>query len=168
LTGRFAGPAVRITPAQAAAAAIARVQFTSAAPGAGPNRTINKLPFDVPVGYPVWLWAEGGTTAPRSASDSVGGRSVQLTVTFDHLTWDLGDGSRPLTCGVGTKWSRTSQPGTTSPTCGHTYERMGDYTITATTHWRIDWVVDGVSGSQDYSLSQRRPWSVGELQVLVR
>ena len=160
--------APKITPAEAAATAIARVRFTSASPGAGPNRGINKLPFDVAVGYPVWLWAEGGTTAARTATDEVGGRSVRLTVGFDRVTWDMGDGSRLLTCGVGTKWGPASKTGATSPTCGYSYERMGEYTITATTHWRIDWVVDGVSGSQEYALAQRRSWSVGELQVLVR
>ncbi len=162
-------PAVpQITPQQAAQTAIARLQFTAAGPGAGPTSADNDLPFDAPVGYPVWLWADGGTTANRTVSDAVAGMAVQITVHFDTLTWDAGDGTGIFTCGTGTEWVKgAAEPAATSPTCDHVYQDMGRYTMTATTHWTIDWAAGGQTGTVPTAIAQSRPFSVGELQTIL-
>lgn len=160
--------APQITPQQAAQVAIAKLTFTSAGPGAGPTRTDNDLPFDAPVGYPVWLWADGGTTADRTVSDSVQGMDVQIAVRFDQLTWNPGDGSGTFTCGTGTPWVKGGQePAAKSPTCDYTYQEMGKYTLTATTHWTITWTAGGQTGTVPVAMAQRRPFDVGELQTIL-
>ena len=163
-----AAPVPQITPQQAAQAAIAKLKFTSAGPGAGPTRTDNDLPFDAPVGYPVWLWADGGTTADRRVSDSVQGMGVQITVRFDQLTWDPGDGSGTFTCGTGTPWVKGGQePAAKSPTCGYVYQEMGKYTLTAITSWTVTWTAGGQTGTVPVEMSQDRPFDVGELQTIL-
>lgn len=158
----------QITPQEAAQTAIARLQFTAAGPGAGPTSAANDLPFDAPVGYPVWLWADGGTTTNRTVNDAVAGMAVQITIHFDNLTWDAGDGTGSFTCGTGTKWVKGSaEPAAESPTCGHVYEEMGRYTITTTTNWTITWVAGGESGTQPMAIPDSRPFSVGELQTVL-
>lgn len=161
-------PPPQITPQQAAQTAIARLQFTAAGPGAGPTSAANDLPFDAPVGYPVWLWADGGTTTNRTVTDAVGGMTVQITVRFDHLSWDAGDGTGTFTCGTGTEWVKgAAEPAAKSPTCDHVYEEMGRYTITATTHWTITWAAGGQTGTVPMAIAQSRPFDVGELQTVL-
>lgn len=161
-------PPPQITPQQAAQTAIAKLQFTAAGPGAGPTSADNDLPFDAPVGYPVWLWADGGTTDDRAVSDAMNGMAVQINVHFDHLTWDAGDGTGTFTCGTGTEWVKgAAEPAVKSPTCDHVYEEMGRYTITATTHWTITWAAGGQTGAQPMAIAQSRPFSVGELQTVL-
>lgn len=164
-----AAPAVpQITPQQAAQTAIARLQFTAAGAGAGPTSADNDLPFDAPVGYPVWLWADGGTTTSRTVSDAVDGMAVQITVRFDDLTWDAGDGTGTFTCGKGTEWVKgAAEPAAESPTCDHIYQDMGRYTITATTRWTITWAAGGQTGTVPMAIAQSRPFSVGELQTIL-
>lgn len=158
----------QIAPQQAAQTAIARLQFTAAGPGAGPTSADNGLPFDAPVGYPVWLWADGGTTTNRAVSDAVAGMAVRITIHFDHLAWDAGDGSGTFTCGTGTEWVKgAAEPAANSPTCGHVYQDMGRYTITATTHWTINWAAGGQTGTQPMAIAESRPFSVGELQTVL-
>lgn len=157
-----------VTPHQAAQAAIAKLQFTSAGPGAGPTRADNDLPFDAPVGYPVWLWADGGTTTDRSVSDSVGGMGVQIAVRFDQMEWNPGDGSGTITCGTGTPWVKgASAPAAKSPTCGYVYQEMGRYTLTASTHWTVTWTAGGQTGTVPVEMSQERAFDVGELQTVL-
>lgn len=161
-------PPPQITPQQAAQTAMAKLQFTAAGPGAGPTSADNDLPFDAPVGYPVWLWANGGTTADRAVSDAVDGMAVQINVHFDRLTWDAGDGTGTFTCGTGTEWVKgAAEPAAKSPTCDHVYEEMGRYTITATTRWTITWAAGGQTGTQPMAIAQSRPFSVGELQTVL-
>lgn len=161
-------PPPQITPQQAAQTAIVRLQFTAAGPGAGPTSAVNDLPFDAPVGYPVWLWADGGTTANRTVTDAVAGMTVQITVRFDDLTWDAGDSTGTFTCGTGTRWVKgAAEPAAKSPTCDHVYEEMGRYTITATTHWTITWAAGGQTGTVPMAIAQSRPFDVGELQTVL-
>lgn len=172
-----AAPVPPITPQQAAAAAIAKITFTAAAPGMGPDHHDNGLaddetglPFDGPVGFPLWLWAAGGDTNTRAVADTQGGMNVAITVKFTSTTWSMGDGTT-LTCGVGTPWVKSQaaqNPGTPSPTCGHAYQKKGGYTVTATTHWAIHWAAGGQQGDIVKAIGRSRPYQVGELQVLVQ
>lgn len=160
-------PLVQITAAQAAQQVIAQLEFTAAQPGVAPNRRTHGLPFDSAVGYPVWLWAEGGTRRD-SVTEAVGPYTVQVSVKLASVTWNLGDGTK-MRCDTGTKWTKNNhEPAEPSPTCGHRYQRTGHYTISATSTWTINWTAGGQSGSQEFSITADRPWEVGELQVVTR
>ena len=69
-------PVIQITPAQAGAIAVARLQLPTIAPGIGPSPELNRWKMAA-VGYPLWLWADGPTHV-GPVSDSVGGLSVSL------------------------------------------------------------------------------------------
>lgn len=116
------------------------------------------------VGMPVWLWVdEPSRTTWGPATISAGG--VTLTAEVTKVTWDMGDGST-LTCGKGTEWKR-GMGGDPSPTCGHTYEGQGSYTIRARSHWVATWSGYGQSGTIPVTLSTTRQLDVGEIQVIV-
>lgn len=155
--------------------AVAKLKFTAAAPGVSPDHGDNGLkddetgqPFDNAVGYPLWLWADGGTLQDRTVSDAEGGQQVSIRIAFDGLTWNMGDGTT-LNCGEGTRWTSSNhEAGESSPTCGHVYEKKGGYTITATTSWTITWRAGGQTGTIPYAIGRSRAFQVGELQVIGR
>lgn len=165
----------QISPEEAARSVIARLNFTAAAPGIGPDHDDNHLaddvtnaPFDIPVGYPIWLYADGGTIEPRTVTESAGGMSVRISIKVDKITWSTGDG-HTKTCGVGTKWRKGAvEPATPSPTCGYVYEKKKKYTVTATTHWTINWAAGGQTGTIPFAIGRDRPYRVGELQTIIR
>ena len=154
---------------------IARLNFTAAAPGIGPDHGDNHLAddetgaaFDAPVGYPLWLYADGGTIQPRTVTESAGGMSVRISIKVDEITWSMGDG-HSKSCGVGTKWRKGAvKPATPSPTCGYVYEKKGRYTVTATTHWTINWAAGGQTGTIPFAIGRGRDYRVGELQTIIR
>src|SRR5699024_5304 len=56
-----------------------------------------------------------------------------------------------------------------SPTCGYTYSQPspeGGYTITATSHWSIEWDGGGQSGTFTTDFTATTGYQVGELQAL--
>ena len=116
------------------------------------------------VGLPVWLWVEDPSSAtwgPKSIS--AGG--VTMTAKAHRVVWDLGDGTE-VSCGKGTEWTYGvgEKP---SPTCGHTYNKQGRYTVEATSYWTADWSGYGQSGSFSFQLTRAQRLDVGELQVMV-
>lgn len=62
-------------------------------------------------------------------------------------------------------------PGDESPNCGHVYEVPslpdGDYTITATAHWNVEWSALGFSGTLTGQSVATRDVPVGELQAVL-
>jgi hypothetical protein len=112
------------------------------------------------VQLPVWMWAaqpDYQTWGPASASKTVQGLTVVVKATVDSVEWNMGDGTT-LTCGVGTP--RPAGGGTaSSPDCGHTYtstsasKASGAFTVTATSHWTINWTAGAQSGSFPFELS---------------
>lgn len=121
------------------------------------------------VGMPVWLWVDEpsettwGPTTIRAAG-------ITLTARVESVTWTMGDGTR-LRCGKGTPWrpGLEGRDGSArkSPTCGHVYERQGDYTVRARANWVARWSGYGQSGEIPFSLSTTRTLRVGEVQVIV-
>ena len=116
------------------------------------------------VGLPVWLWVDEPTrTTWGPATIAAGG--VSLTATVESVTWEMGDGTT-LKCGKGTEWKR-GKGAEPSPTCGHTYEKQGSYTIRARSHWVARWSGYGQSGTIPVTSSTTRQLDVGEIQVIV-
>ena len=145
--------------------------FDPITPGTTP-KSLEQAPHALgAVGMPLWLWPEKPTKhqlGPVVASKSVGGYTISIVGRVASITWDLGDGSKPITC---TKWKKP-HPRTTSittpVTCGRQigYERQGIYTVTATTNWSVDWQGVGESGTIPLTTSAQATLKIGELQVL--
>lgn len=147
-------------PSQIARTLLAQVQLRPIAIGLVPRGAAAMTV----VGMPVWLWVdEPSRTTWGPATISAGG--VTLTARVHSVTWDMGDGTT-LTCGKGTEWKR-GMGGDPSPTCGHTYEEQGSYTIRARSHWVATWSGYGQSGTIPVTLSSSRQLDVGEVQVIV-
>lgn len=102
---------------------------------------------------------------------SVGGLTVALRVRLDRVAWNTGDGTAEFSCGIGTRWTRSVEPGAASPTCGHVFteaSQPGHYTVTATTHWVVEWSAGGATGTIPMELSSTSEVEVGELQTVRR
>jgi hypothetical protein len=112
------------------------------------------------VQLPVWMWTDNPdsrTWGPASASKTVQGLTVNVRAEVDSVDWDMGDGTT-VNCGVGTP--RPAGGGTSgSPNCGHTYTSTsattsgGVFTVTATSHWTINWTAGDQHGSFPFELS---------------
>jgi hypothetical protein len=163
-------PVIQITPAQAGAIAVARLQLPTVAPGIGPSPDLNRWKMAA-VGYPLWLWADGPAHV-GPVSDSVAGLSVSLEARVTSLTFRMGDGNTVQCSGDGDEWTQAVEPGTKAPTCGYTYAQPSlpkdDYTVSAVTNWAVTWTANGQSGVINVPAVQTTELPVGELQVLVR
>jgi len=160
----------RITPDQAAAIAVARLQLPTIAPGIGPSPDLNPWKMAA-VGYPLWLWAAGPTEV-GPISDSVAGLSVSLRAEVGSLTFRMGDG-HTVTCeGTGHPWTTAVEPATKSPNCGYSYAKPSlpgrVYKVAAIANWAVTWTSNGQSGVINVPVVDTTELPVGELQVLVR
>ncbi len=149
--------------------------------GVAPNHKMNHLTaeesgakLDSVVGYPIWFWAKGGTQHARHVSKTLDKLKVSLSVKPQRLVIDPGNGDTFTCTGMGTVWkppASNQQRPTKSPTCGYTYKKAGDYTVTLTTYCTIDYhVTDGddtIDGTETYNGSHTRNLTIGEYQVIV-
>jgi hypothetical protein len=102
------------------------------------------------VGLPVWLWVDKGpeTWGPISNDAEERGLRVDITASVTNLTFDLGDGSPPVSCaGGGTPYPKGATG--PSPDCGHVFTKSSrqqpgqKFTITATSSWTVEWTSSG-------------------------
>ena len=165
-------PAPTLTPAEAAALVVRRMDLRAA--------DIGIVPEDEPgsigaVGAPVYMWTTPGpaTFGPQVLIASAGGVTITARAQVDRIVWNMGDGTS-VTC-------RT--PGTPyedrfgfadSPDCGHRYTRTSAgmpndaYPITASSYWVVRWTGPaGTSGEIPLTLTARIAIRVGELQALI-
>ncbi|WP_405533723.1 ATP/GTP-binding protein (plasmid) [Streptomyces avidinii] len=127
------------------------------------------------VGMPVYMWTATGpeTYGPNVASASAGPVSVTATARVSKIVWSMGDG-HTVTCTTPGTAYKAEYGKAPSPDCGHRYDRpssttgSGQYHVTATSTWSIDWQVTG--GGQTGQLTEVRTSSVDinvvEVQVL--
>lgn len=165
-----AGPVVPvITPAQAGAMAVARLQLPVNAPGIGPDPDKNEWKIAA-VGYPLWLWADGPTQL-GPVGESVGGLSVSLRASVSRSVFRMGDGKTVRCSGTGTPYKNWVKPGSKSPDCGYTYTKPSlpgrNYTVTAVTYWEVTWTVNGTSGVIVVPREGTVELPVGELQAVI-
>ncbi|SFK53804.1 hypothetical protein SAMN05421835_123119 [Amycolatopsis sacchari] len=105
------------------------------------------------VNLPTWLWIDGSTFGPQSATASVPGVSVTATATPQTVTWNLGDGTSVTCRGAGTPFPSGGDPVASSPDCGHTYKRSSlgrpgnAFPVYATVHWSVTWSGAGQGGT---------------------
>ncbi|MFV0452120.1 MAG: hypothetical protein ACK5LS_07735, partial [Propioniciclava sp.] len=136
----------------------------------GPDPSVNKWNMAV-VGFPLWVWTESDDTVSASVTEQ--GITIELTAVRDKIVFDFGDGTT-TTCREMTAYSRTRagyELGDPSPTCGHMYEYPslpdGDYTVTATASWTVQWSALGFSGTLTGESVATRDIPVGELQAIL-
>ena len=165
-----APPPVTITPEQAAYEAFVKVKLVAPTPNVGPPPSINQWKMAA-VGYPLWLWTTGDTDPP-AVTDAVGGLFVSLDPKVSKTVFAMGDGTTVTCSGKSRPWTRAVPAGQKSPNCGHAYTEpslpKGSYTITATTHWAVDWNANGQTGTIPFTQTATTTLPVGEIQVLVR
>ncbi len=104
------------------------------------------------VHVPTWMWVEGDSWGPVSASAQVPGLKVTATARAREAVWSMGEGGRVVCKGPGTPYSRAYEPKKPSPDCGYTYRkastgRQGDsYTVTVQVVWDVEWHGGGQAG----------------------
>ena len=132
-----------VDPAVLAQQALSRTPL--GAPDIGLNPPANR---DQLVGVTTWLWLNGGSWSPMTASASAGGVSVTTTATPEQVVWSMGEGHSVTCAGPGTAYD-PSQP-EAKPSCAATYSRSsagqpgGAFVITVTESWQVAWTATGV------------------------
>ena len=132
-------------------------------PVIGPDPHSNKWDM-LAVGLPVWFWTDD--TASVDATVTMNGIPIQLSATRTTTTFDLGDGTE-LTCATAARRPAGADPMDSSPTCGHTYQRAGEYTVEATTWWNVHWSALGQSGRVSVPITASTPLTIGELESVI-
>jgi hypothetical protein len=119
------------------------------------------------VRFPTWFWFTGGSEA-APPPERIGPVEVRATPRFE---WSTGEGN--VTCpDSGTPYDAARYAANAeSPTCGHTYQRPGRYTLTLTVTWTFTWYLNGVPQDDSvlaptvYTVSQ--DIDVNEIQGIV-
>lgn len=127
-----------------AAEAAATLTIAYPTPHTSPARHQRQL-----VGLPTWLWIDTDGFDAASATASIPGLSVTATATPTSITWDLGDGTDPVTCtDAGTPYDPNRPDDAQTTDCSHTYQHHGTHTATVTTTWTTTWsATNGESGT---------------------
>ena len=118
-------------------------------PLGSPNIRLNpSANQDQLVNVTTWLWLNGASWTPVSATASAGGVTVTTTAVPQKVVWTMGDGGSVTCAGPGTPYD-PSRPDA-QPSCSYTYRRSsagqpdGTFTITATESWLVSWTATGV------------------------
>lgn len=107
-----------------------------------PQPSVNKWNA-LAVGLPIWIVAEN--PAPVSTAVSEQGIDIAMTAVRGEVRFDWGDGTNSV-CTQMRPRPANSPPLQQSPDCGHTYLKRGDYTITASAAWAVNWQAAGQTG----------------------
>ncbi|MCV7750617.1 hypothetical protein M3B80_008195 [Micrococcus luteus] len=155
------------TPAQAAVEVVEQMQLKGIEIGMVP------FPKDQQgvgaVGLPAWMWVANPGDAqawgPYSVTRTVDGVSVQATARPLEVTWDMGNGDSVVCTTAGTPYDE-SYGRQESPDCGYTWEKMGDYRVSAITTWSVEWTAGGESGVLETVTRSAQDVKIGEFQAL--
>ncbi|MBA3020724.1 hypothetical protein [Propionicimonas sp.] len=147
---------------------VANLKLPDPTPRFGPDPSVNEWNM-LAVGFPIWLWTDQPTRITTTAHHD--GLTFQLTATWQSTTFNMGDG-HTTTCTTTTIYPpHLDKPGRPSPTCGYIYEVASPakkpYTVTADTHWQINWAAADQTGTLNTTYTGNRTLDVGELQSLV-
>jgi len=162
-----AGPAAPPDPRVLAQQAIALMGLRAINIGIVPEPRAGSVGI---IGMPTWMWAQNlsqNMWGPITKSASAAGSTVTATAKVDRVVWAMGDGSTVACTGPGTAY-QDSFGKESSPTCGYTYTRQGDYTVRATSYWTVQWAGVGQSGTIPLDFTQTTNITMGEAQVLTQ
>lgn len=119
-----------------------------------------------PVGLWVWMWPRipnDSAWGPISAQDP-GGTGYSINAGVQKVVWEMGDGSKPITCGESPAFQPYMRDRT--PQCGHKYTKPGNYLVRVTTFWHIDYVDASGPNNVDLEFTQSLIIRIGENQVV--
>lgn len=122
------------------------------------------------IGLPVWMWVANpgpSVTGPITRSASEAGYTVTATARVRRMVWDMGDGTSVTCTGPGTPYI-DAYGRSPSPSCGHTYTKVGRYTVTATAYWEITWTGMGERGTFTRTFDDSVQIEEAEVQVINR
>lgn len=154
-------------PIEIALEAVAAMQLRAVNIGIVPDDADGSVGL---IGLPTWMWAENpteNTVGPITRSASAGGYTVTATGELTQVVWDMGDGTTVTCDGRGTPYE-DSYLDSDSPDCGHRYQSPGEYTVTPTSYWTINWSGMGQSGVFHLEVSDSTTITIGEAQVIVQ
>lgn len=147
---------------------VARLDVPDSVPQVGPDPSLNEWNMAV-VGLPLWLWVPGEPTMSSHVSGN--GITITMDARRTHTTFSMGDGKSVRCTKMPTYPKKVTKPGLPSPTCGHIYAwpslPKGNYRLTATSHWTVDWAALGYAGTIPLEVTGERELPVGELHSLV-
>jgi hypothetical protein len=156
----------QVDPAVLAQTAIDSMDLSAPAVGATPLPGPEAVSL---IGLPTWLWIgtpDEHTWGPITRTATAGAVTTTATATVTEVVWDMGDGSTVTCANTGTAWTPAQGTGD-SPSCGYRYNAPGKRTITATTHWQVDWSGAGQSGVIPLTLAGSRQIDVVELRAVI-
>jgi hypothetical protein len=124
------------------------------------------------VGIPTWFWAQNpkpGVAGIATASATADGRTVIAQAKLTSITWSDDAGHKAI-CGTGSTPAAVGETNWESPSgCGWTYDKEGDYTVTAVTRIKVEWSGLGHNGVIDLTFTTpSHTLRIGEIQVVVR
>ena len=122
------------------------------------------------VGMPQWMWVNEPTPrtfGPIEASATAGDFTVTATAQVDRIVWDMGDGTTVECVGPGTPYEDRFDI-MDSPDCGHRYTEQGEYEVTATSYWTVQWEGIGQTGTIPLERTSTANIVMGEAQVITQ
>lgn len=159
----------QVAPEQAARQLVAQMDLQGIEIGMVPRSLDADVNAMGAVGLPAWMWVENTGDAkswgPHTVTRQIEGLTVTGTARPRNITWDMGDGARVVCQNAGTPYNERYGR-QESPTCGHTYEKTGNYTVTALTTWQVEWSAAGDSGVLETITRSSEPVLIGELQAV--
>lgn len=87
-------------------------------------------------GIPSYFWIEGYDGQAITDEATLGPVTVAVAIGLDTVTWDFGDGTPPLTAGLGQAWPERSE-------IRHAYRDRGTYDVTVRISLRPTFTVNG-------------------------
>jgi hypothetical protein len=162
--------AAPVDPAALAQQALGSTPLPSPAIALNPSSSQGEV-----VNFTMWMWLTS-SWAPVSASASAGPVTATVTAVPIRSVWDMGDGSKAVTCGgPGTAYDSSRPEADQHSDCTFVYRRSSSgepndtFTLTATVTWHVTWVAVGAAGGGDLgtvSRSTSLPVRVGEIQAV--
>ncbi|MGI5191873.1 hypothetical protein ACQEVI_27280 [Promicromonospora sp. CA-289599] len=122
------------------------------------------------VGMPQWMWVNEptpNTFGPIEESATAGQYTVTATAKVDKTVWDMGDGNTVTCVGKGTPYEDRYDI-SDSPDCGYKYTKQGEYEVTATSYWTVQWEGMGQFGTIPVELASTASIVMGEAQVITQ
>jgi hypothetical protein len=121
------------------------------------------------VGVTTWLWL-GDPWQPLQASAELGGVTSTVTARPTAVRWDLGDGTTITCAGPGTPYDISRSPASQHSTCTHTFQRRGQFAVTATVTYETTWTAStGDAGALGpVARTATVAITVNEAQALIR
>lgn len=112
-------------------------------------------------GIPSYFWVEGYDGQPIVDTVRNGPVAVAVEITLGTVTWDFGDGTPPVTAGLGEAWPERSE-------IRHAYRDRGDYVVTVTVTLPATFTVNGGAPTALAPITRTAtiPYAVDEVQAV--